>query len=100
MNRQTGITAVREEVDQLAQNQDARWIGIASGLWATRKDLRKYRDDYKVRIPLTLDESGLLFRTFGVSDVPTVLIADAHGKLIRRLAPEDGAGLREALPAR
>jgi hypothetical protein len=74
-----------------------RWIGVASGLWATAEDLRKYRDDYEVRIPLTLDESGRLFRAFRVTEVPTVLIADAQGKLIRRIVPDDPEGLREAI---
>lgn len=87
----------REQVNQLAQDQRVRWIGIASGLWASEEDLRKYRDDYKVDIPLTLDESGALFRSFGVADVPTVLIADARGKLVRRMVPDDADSLRNAI---
>jgi thiol-disulfide isomerase/thioredoxin len=87
----------REQVTALAQNQRVRWIGVASGLWASAEDLRKYRDDYQVRIPLTLDESGQLFRAFRVTDVPTVLVADAHGKLIRRIVADDPEGLRKAI---
>jgi thiol-disulfide isomerase/thioredoxin len=87
----------REQVNQLAQNPRVRWIGIASGLWASEEDLRKYRDDYKIGIPLTLDESGALFRAFRVTDVPTVLIADARGKLIRRMVPDDAESLRNAI---
>jgi thiol-disulfide isomerase/thioredoxin len=88
---------IREQVDALAQDQRVRWIGIASGLWASADDLRKYRDDYKIGIPLTLDESGALFRIFRVADVPTVLIADAQGKLIRRIVPDDRESLRQAI---
>lgn len=87
----------REQVSALAQNQHLRWIGIASGLWASEEDLRKYRDDYKVHIPLTLDESGTLFRAFRVTDVPTVLIADAQGRIVRRMVPDDPEGLRKAI---
>jgi hypothetical protein len=87
----------REQVGALAQDQRVRWIGIASGLWASADDLRKYRDDYKIGIPLTLDESGALFRVFRVADVPTVLIADAQGKLIRRMVPDDRESLRQAI---
>jgi hypothetical protein len=32
-----------------------------------------------------LDESGELFRTFGVASVPTVLLVDANGRIVRRL---------------
>jgi thiol-disulfide isomerase/thioredoxin len=87
----------REQINQLAQDPRVRWIGIASGLWASEDDLRKYRDDYKISIPLTLDESGALFRAFRVSNVPTVLIADARGKLIRRMVPDDADSLRKAI---
>ena len=87
----------REQVNQLAQDPRVRWIGIASGLWASEEDLRKYRDDYKVGIPLTLDESGALFRAFGVADVPTVLIADSRGKLVRRMVPDDADSLLKAI---
>lgn len=87
----------REQVGELAQDQRLRWIGIASGLWASAEDLRKYRDDYKIGIPLTLDESGALFRVFRVADVPTVLIADAQGKIIRRIAPDDPESLRKTI---
>ena len=74
-----------------------RWIGIASGLWASAEDLRQYREQYKVRIPLTLDESGAILRSFGIADVPTVLIADAKGKLVRRFVPDDRETLRKAI---
>lgn len=87
----------REQVDELAQDQRVRWIGIASGLWASAEDLRKYVGDYKIGIPLTLDESGALFRVFRIADVPTVLIADAQGKLIRRIVPDDRESLRKAI---
>jgi hypothetical protein len=32
-----------------------------------------------------LDESGEWFRAFDVSDVPTLLVADATGRLVRRV---------------
>jgi peroxiredoxin len=76
---------MREKADALAGKLDARWLGVASGLWASRSELAAYRDQHKVTIPLTLDDSGELFRQFRVMTVPTVLVADEHGKIIRRL---------------
>jgi peroxiredoxin len=82
--------AVRVQVDALAkQHPQVRWLGIASGIWATKDDLGKYQTDYKVTIPLTLDESGALFRTFRVSSVPTVIIIDTHGRIERRIEGSD-----------
>jgi hypothetical protein len=81
---------VRLQVDALAkQHPQVRWLGIASGIWATKDDLSKYRTDYKVTIPLTVDESGTLFRTFQVRNVPTVIVIDTHGRIERRINGSD-----------
>ena len=88
---------MREQVSALAGDERVRWLGIASGLWAKHEDLRKYRKDYQVAIPLTLDDSGKLFREFQVNDVPTVIVADGHGKIVQRVEPGDAQGLKKAL---
>lgn len=88
---------MREQVSALAGDGHVRWLGIASGLWAKREDLRRYRKDYKVTIPLTLDASGRLFREFRVNEVPTVIVADTHGNIVQRVEPSDGQGLKKAL---
>jgi peroxiredoxin len=76
---------VRAKVEALAARSNVRWLGIASGLWATRGELAAYRDEHHISIALTLDDSGNLFRKFHVTTVPTVLIADRNGKIVRRL---------------
>jgi thiol-disulfide isomerase/thioredoxin len=94
--------SAREQVSALSGDPQLRWLGIASGLWANSEDLRQYRAKYQVTIPLTLDASGEVFRTFRVNDVPTVLIADAGGRVLRRIegsATEDAAALRTAVAA-
>jgi hypothetical protein len=91
---------MRTQVSALADDPRVRWLGVASGLWAATEDLRKYRKEYQVTIPLTLDASGAVFREFRVNDVPTVLIADARGKLLRRIegdAASDPATLLDAI---
>jgi thioredoxin-related protein len=67
------------------QDPRVRWLAIASGLWATRGDLSDYRAQYKAEMPVTLDESGQLFRSFRVMSVPTVLLADADGRITLRI---------------
>lgn len=92
--------SVRTQFTDLAADPGVRWLGIASGLWANSADLRKYRTENNVTIPLTLDASGDVFRSFRVNDVPTVLIADARGRIVRRIeasAAQDAAALRSAL---
>ena len=91
--------SMRAQWSALAGDAKVRWLGIASGLWANSEDLRQYRTQNQVTIPLTLDASGEVFRTFRVNDVPTVLIADARGRIVRRIdgnAVADPGALRAA----
>jgi peroxiredoxin len=81
---------VREQVDVLAsQNPRVRWLGIASGIWATTEDLSKYQADHQVKIALALDESGALFHQFGVMRVPTIVIIDHGGTIKSRIEGND-----------
>ena len=89
----------REQVSALARTEHVRWLGIASGLWATPQDLRQYRSKYQVDIPLTLDESGRLLREFGVNNTPTIIMVDARGRIIRRMEPGEAATLPQVLQA-
>ena len=92
--------SVRAQFSALDKDPRLRWLGIASGLWANSEDLRAYRSKNKIAIPLTLDASGEIFRAFRVNEVPTVLIADAGGRVVRRIegnATQDAAALRAAI---
>jgi len=42
-------------------------------------------------MPLILDASGGLFRKFAVTGVPTLVMVDAKGKLVRRIDTPDAA---------
>lgn len=88
--------AMREQVAAMSGDKRVRWLGVASGLWASREDLAKYRDEHHIGIPLTLDESGALFRRFRVTHVPTLLLLDAQGHIVRRVE-EAGPSLGDAL---
>jgi thiol-disulfide isomerase/thioredoxin len=77
--------SAREQLQARAGDPEVRWLGVASGLWASAEDLRGYREQYHVAIPLTLDESGRLFREFRVTTVPTLLLIDGRGRIVRRL---------------
>jgi peroxiredoxin len=77
---------VREQITSLAgRTPGVRWLGVASGLWSTPDELREYETEHALGIPLTLDESGEWFRAFDVIRVPTIVIADARGKIVRRV---------------
>jgi thiol-disulfide isomerase/thioredoxin len=88
---------VRVQSDILSNDSHTRWLGIASGLWANTSDLDKYRAESKIAIPLTLDGSGELYRTFRVNNVPTVIIANGDGRIVRRI---EGAEARDAATLR
>jgi len=91
--------AAREKIASLAPGSQVRWLGIASGLWATPDDLREYQVKQKIGIALTLDESGTLFRQFGVADTPTIVLADSRGRVVRRIEASQLGELPQALGA-
>lgn len=80
---------VREEMNAQMARTDVHWLGVASGLWASVEDLRAYRNDPGTSAPLTLDETGRLFRAFDVHEIPTVVVLDRHGRIVRKLGPGD-----------
>lgn len=91
--------AMREKVAALASpGTKVRWVGVASGLWANRDELAKYRDEHRIGMPLTLDDSGALFRRFRVTHVPTVLLIDAQGRITGRVE-DAGPKLEQAVRA-
>jgi thiol-disulfide isomerase/thioredoxin len=94
--RARACASARTQIDAFATDSRVRWVGIASGLWATREDVSGYRDKYKISYPIVLDESGALFRAFSVSDVPVVVVLDADARVRRRVEDVD-TGLRAAL---
>ncbi|GLQ45013.1 hypothetical protein GCM10007862_00640 [Dyella lipolytica] len=81
--------AVREQVAALSRDTHVRWLGIASGLWAGKDDLLAYQKDHHLTMPLALDASGTLFRSFRVMHVPTLLVVDAQGRIVRRIEGVD-----------
>lgn len=83
--------SAREQADRLAARGDARLIGIASGLWSNAADMREYEARNHVGIPLALDKSGDLFRAYGVTEIPTVVVLDPRGKEIRRFTGDVAA---------
>lgn len=83
--------AAREKAEVLARAPGARWIGIASGLWANRDELARYQREHHIAMPLALDDSGTLFRRFRVMHVPTVIVLDGQGKVLRRAEEVDEA---------
>jgi len=80
---------MRERVEALSAETSVRWLGIASGPWATEAGLVEYRKRHGVHLPLVLDESGALFRAFDVMQVPTALLIAPGGRLARRLELKD-----------
>jgi len=82
----TSCRQVREQVASLSgRSTRVRWLGVASGVWSTPEELREYGTQNSVRIPLTTDESGEWVRAFDVMHPPTIVIADAAGKIVKRV---------------
>jgi len=92
---------LREQLVVLGRDRRVRWLGIASGLWASEQDLRDYRNEHRIPVPLTLDRDGALFRRFAIRRVPGVIVVDAQGRIVRQIGMDEleGVGLRTLLSA-
>jgi peroxiredoxin len=93
---------VREQIASIASSGiGVRWLGVASRLWSTPDELREYEADYAPGIPLMMDESGDWFRAFDVMRVPTIVIADSSGRIVKRVEGFDASletEIRRVLP--
>ena len=89
--RSAACRTVREQVAKRANDPGVRWVGIASGLWAGSDELVTYRDQFRIAMPLVLDTSGDLFRAFGVTGVPTLILVSPSARLVRRIDTPDPA---------
>lgn len=83
--RSAACRRAREQSERLASDGRMRWVGIASGLWVTQADLIAYRKDKHVTLPLVLDESGAVFRSFGVRDTPVLVVLTPTGTISARI---------------
>lgn len=92
--------SIREQADQLASTGDVRLMGVASGLWTNARDLQDYETQNKVRIPITLDASGDLFRAFHVTRSPTVVVLGPDGREMKRYIGEAVVGVSKVLAAK
>jgi peroxiredoxin len=94
---------LREELVAMKADRGVRFLGIASGLWASSDDLRDYRKQYGIAIPLSLDSSGALFRAFDMNQVPAAVLVDEHGRIVRSVEAqqlEHSGSLQRALDLR
>ena len=83
--RSAACKRAREQSARLSHDATVRWIGVASGLWSTAADLGGYRDQHQLAMPLALDESGAVFRNFGVRDVPVFILVNSKGEITGRI---------------
>jgi hypothetical protein len=90
---------VSEQLNTLADNHRVRWLGVASGLWATPEEVKDYIAEHDVSIPVTLDESVTLFRQFRVTNVPTIIVSDGTGKVVQRIEAGETDGLVKVIDA-
>lgn len=89
---------VREQTAALARSGHVRLIAVAAGLWTTREDVLAYKRDHEIAFPAALDESGEIYRRFGVNSVPTVVLLDRNGRIAHRF-DANASDLETALQA-
>ena len=81
----------RKAISVMAEIKDSGvdWVGVSGGPWSSADDLSAYRLKHKITISLALDNSGDLFRSFGIRDIPTVVLIDSRGKIMKIIGPAE-----------
>ncbi|MFA7556060.1 MAG: redoxin domain-containing protein [Spongiibacteraceae bacterium] len=82
-------TRVRELLEQKANSASIEWITVSTNLWSSLADLQDYRRNYGTTLPIVFDEEGTLFKTFGVNQVPTIMLIDPNGKVTVKSSIQD-----------
>ncbi len=80
----------RTAIESLSsENLKIDWVGIAGGPWATLQDLLDYQKKNNISIPLALDDRNVVFAKFGVRDIPTVVLIDDSGRVVKLIGPAE-----------
>lgn len=94
----------REATERLASENAGKppavLLAIASGLWASARDVDEYRHRTASPMPTVLDDDHRLFTAFDVHAVPTLIVLDPAGRIAHRIGPDaadPAAALRSAL---
>lgn len=80
---------VREASEKMLADNNVEWLGISSGLWASKDDLLDYQKTTQTQLPLALDANDALFRAFAVRNIPSVVLIDGQGRVSKILEPQD-----------
>ena len=63
---------------------DMPWHGVANHLWTDEQALKEFTQKYNLRIDFSIDTFGVLFNSFKVRDIPT-LVWIKDGKIVKRI---------------
>lgn len=82
-------TRVREQVNQLSQQDNIEWLAVASGLWTEQGDVESYLETTELTVPVALDSDGSLFRRFAIQQIPSVVLIDGQGSWAQLVGPQE-----------
>lgn len=82
-------TRVREQVNQLSQQDNIEWLAVASGLWTEQGDVESYLETTDLTVPVALDSDGSLFRRFAIQQIPSVVLIDGQGAWTQLVGPQE-----------
>lgn len=89
---------VREEAEMLAAKPGVEWLAVASPVWSSDKEVAEFARGKKSHMPMRLDKDGTLFNAFGVRQIPSIVLLDRQGRVVRVMGPEE-RGLAQAVQA-
>lgn len=74
----------QQNINQLFADYPALHLqGVVNNIWTETKDLNNYIDKYHIQHPIALDDSGDLFFSFGITQIPQLIVIKNGKELLR-----------------
>ncbi|WP_438865337.1 TlpA family protein disulfide reductase [Neptunicella sp.] len=74
----------QQNINQLfAEYPKLNLRGVVNNIWTETKDLNNYIDKYHIQHPISLDDSGDLFFSFGITQIPQLIVIKQGKELLR-----------------
>lgn len=72
-------TALRKMANS-SQNL-GHWVAVSIDVWANEEDVIGYLDQHKLNIPTVLDDTKALFKSFGIRNLPSLVVLKPDGTI-------------------
>lgn len=80
---------LRELLESKADASSIDWVTISTNVWSSVPELEEYKKSYQTTLPIVFDQSGDIFKRFGVNQIPTIVLINKNGEIYSHSSIQD-----------